>query len=225
MEDSCRTWREQLGAYALGLTAADEATALRAHLAACERCSHELMQLAPAAAALHDVDVTAVSKGAEPPPGLRAQIFARLERERQAERRVHIARRLTAAAAVIALLAIGSLLRPSPASPPTEEVAVAIRVDGVTAEAALINHTWGTEVVLEAAGLDDGEAYVLQFTTTQGERVPGGTFLGVGEESMVCRMNAALLRDDASGFAITDSNGTAVIEGRLEPREAAGGGI
>ncbi len=224
MEEPCRMEREQLGAYALGLLPPEETAALRAHLAGCERCRAELLEIAPVAAALRDVDATAVSDAEEPPPALRERVFRRLDQERRAQRRTELARRLTAAAAVIALLGIGSLLRPPPAGPPTEDVALVVSDDAVTADAALINHTWGTEVILEATGLGAGEEYVLQFETTGGEPVEGGTFLGVGAKPLTCRMNAAVLRKDAQGFSVRDADGHTIIEGRLRAPETAGAG-
>ncbi len=224
MEEPCRMWREQLGAYVLGLLPPEETFALQAHLAGCERCRAEMLEIAPVAAALRDVDATAVSEAEDPPPGLRDRVFQRLDQEQRAQRRIQLARRLTAAAAVIALLGIGSLLRPPPAGPPTEAVALIVNDDTVTADAALINHTWGTEVILEATGLGAGEEYVLQFETTDGEPVEGGTFLGVGTEPLTCRMNAALLREDAQGFSIRDADGQTIIEARLRAPETAGAG-
>lgn len=221
MEDSCRTWREQLGAYVLGLLPPDDVQQLEAHLAGCDRCRTELQQIRPVAAALREVDVDAVSDTEEAPAALRVRVFNRLDKERQLQRRNELARRLTAAAAVIALLGIGSLLRQPVAGPPLEPVALQVNDDAVVAEADLINHTWGTEVILEATGLGAGEEYELTFDTTDGQRVAGGTFIGVGARPLECRMNGAVLREDAQGFTVTDSDGQTVIEGRLGPPQTA----
>lgn len=222
MEDPCRIWREQLGAYALGVLPEDQLAGLQEHLATCDRCRTELLELTPVAVALRDVDAAVVNDPEEPPADLRVRVFALLDRERQHQRRTDLARRLTAVAAAIALVAIGSLLRPAPAAAPTEAVALTVNDDTIAADAELINHTWGTEVILEATGLGAGDEYVLEFETTAGERVAGGTFLGVGERPLTCRMNAALLREDATGFTVTDAQGVTVLEAELAPPRSAG---
>ena len=221
MEDQCRHWREQLGAYVLGLLPAEDVASLQAHVAGCDRCRSELVAIAPIAAALRDVDPSTMGEAQQPPATLRDRVFDSFDRERRLQRRNDLARRLTAAAAAIALLGIGSLLRPPPAGPPTEAVALVVNDQAVTADAELINHTWGTEVILEATGLGAGEEYVLQFDTTDGSQVAGGTFIGVGAKPLTCRMNGALLRADAEGFTVTDDEGQTVIEGRLDPPETA----
>lgn len=41
--------------------------------------------------------------------------------------------------------------------------------------------------------------------------MPAGTFIGTGENRMRCNLNAALLRDQATGFVVTASDGRTVL--------------
>ena len=67
---------------------------------------------------------------------------------------------------------------PTTAAPPVVPLSVRVDVDGVQADAGLVKHTWGTELKLEATGLENGGAYTVTFTRTDGTEVAGGTFLG-----------------------------------------------
>ena len=95
--------------------------------------------------------------------------------------------------------------------PPMEQVEVASYDDDVTADAALVNHTWGVEVKLAATGFDDGRSYRVMIVGTDGERYPAGAFVGTGSREMRCNLNSAVLRPDASGFEVRDARGDVVV--------------
>lgn len=211
-DDTHGRWREQLGAYVLGGLSDEEAEEVRTHLRGCARCRAEHADLAPLAAALRDVDPRRIGEEAQPRPELADRVALRVEgqrrrRSRETTRRWSLTGAATAAAAgfaVVLALAIfplgGGDTPPAPAQEPIEVVEA---VAGVQAEGALIPHTWGTELVLTATGLQDGVTYDVAFQRGDGTSVSSGTFIGDATKPVVCRLNAALLRDDAEGLTVT----------------------
>ncbi len=223
-----RHWREMLGAYALGELDENQRTALRAHLDGCEYCRAQLREIEPVAAALADADPRLfAAEESRPPADLLERTLARVEQARQTEdelQRTRRSRRLrrsaVASAAAALLIAIGSFaLVPKITGPPLEPVAFSEAPAGVEAEASLIDHTWGTETILVVSGLEDGETYSLTLRDEEGEAVPSGAFIGTGDKPIECRMNAALLREEATGLEVRTSGGDLVLEADL-PGEA-----
>lgn len=80
---------------------------------------------------------------------------------------------------------------------------------GAQVDANLVAHTWGTEIELVARGLAPGRTYTVTFIRSDGSRVPAGTFLGVADRPVLCDLNAALLRKDATSVVVT--SGSAVV--------------
>lgn len=212
--------RTDLGAYVLGALPADEAAVLEAHLATCAGCRAERDDLLPVAAVLGELrgDDRGAAPPATVPSGLDDLVLARLDREAARERRTAWARRaglaaVAGAAAAVVLVAGLAITRddvPEPKVVPTEPVAVVVTDDDVTADAALVNHTWGVEVRLTAAGFDDGGRYRVAIVGTDGKRYPAGAFVGTGSREMVCNLNSAVLRPEASGFEVRDGSGQVV---------------
>jgi hypothetical protein len=215
--------RHDLGAHLLGALPPEEAAAVEAHLATCAGCRAERDDLLPAASALGELKAgsPAVPAAAEPAPaGLDALVLGRIERERARETRLAWARRgglaaVAGAAAALVLVAGLAVTRddPEPAAtpPPMEQVDVAAYDDDVTADAALVNHTWGVEVKLTATGFDDGRAYQVVVVGTDGRRYPAGAFVGTGSRTMLCNLNSAVLRPDAGGFEVRTGQGDVVV--------------
>jgi len=100
-----------------------------------------------------------------------------------------------------------------PAGPPTELIAFS-SPPGVQADARLINHTWGTELLLDVSGLPAGETYRVVYGNTTGE-TEAGSFLSVADTLMVCRFNAASLRADVASITIRDGAGAQVMRADL----------
>lgn len=80
---------------------------------------------------------------------------------------------------------------------------------GSEVEAAFVAHTWGTETLLEIDGLDMGETYEVVLIGSDGTEFESGTFIATPER-VVCRMNAAVLREDVQTLEIRD------VEGHLD---------
>lgn len=78
---------------------------------------------------------------------------------------------------------------------------------GSRVEASLVAHTWGTETVLELDGLETGATFEVVLVSGSGEEFPSGTFIGA-EATVLCRMNAAVLREDVMQVRIVSQDET-----------------
>ena len=72
----------------------------------------------------------------------------------------------------------------------------------------------GTEIALEADGLDAGDWYWLWLTDADGDRVGAGTFQGTGGDIDVT-LTAALGLEDARRIWVTDGDDEVVLDARL----------
>lgn len=220
MDEQHRMIREALGVYVLGHLDPVQAARMGAHLDGCAPCRAEYEALAPLASALRDVDPEALGHSARPAAALEARILAEIRTERRSRRRRSaVQRTLVGAAASIVLVltfvAGDQLTRDSPTSPVAlESVAVSSKVEGVTATAALVDHTWGVEIKLTATGLEDGATYTT--TVQEGRRdYAAGEFVGVFGVEIRCNMSASVLRAQATGFTVWDSDGKPVLNAVL----------
>lgn len=204
-EDRHERWLGMAALEAAGMLPRDEADEFAAHAASCERCEAELSELRAVAAALDDATI------GEPMPEPSATlkegvVWAVRGARRSDQRRRRLVSSIAAAAAAVAFIGVG-LAIPEPSGPPQEVLDVAIAEDAVDAQASLVAHTWGTEVKLVLTGLVDGERYRVTFTDSDGRQVPAGTFIGVSDRPIVCDMNAAVLRPDATRLEIASRDG------------------
>lgn len=200
-----------LGPAALGLLTSREQEQLDRHLQSCPACRAELAALTAVAGRLGDLDAESALTG--PPRGVADAVLRRVARERRRGQRLQ---GLVAAAAAVAVLlaglvSAGALDEPSA---PLEAVAVSSS-SGVEASAGLVAHTWGVEIKLAAAGLAAGAPYTVQVTTTDGDVVDAGAFLGTGAKRLDCNLNTSVLREDARSFAVLDGSGAEVLSARL----------
>ncbi len=106
-----------------------------------------------------------------------------------------------------------------PAAAPVETVTLEA-VDGVAATGGLINHTWGTELLLDVTGLVDGTPYAVEYLLADGSTVGAGSLLGVADVLMKCRFNAAPLRADVRRIEVRDPDGRPVVSSELPPVDA-----
>lgn len=128
-------------------------------------------------------------------------------------------RSLVGAAAAAALLVAGAVLgdllgegvEQAPTGPPgTLGAFEEITFTGAPAariEASLVAHTWGTETILEVDGVTPGETYEVVLVSEEGAELSSGTFFGT-EQTVTCRMNAAVLRPDVARVVIERPDGT-----------------
>ncbi len=121
------------------------------------------------------------------------------------------------AAAVGALAGAGAreLALPEQKVVPTEDLALTGVPSGVTARGRLINHTWGTEFLLDVQDLPPEKVFRVALDQVDGERVDAGSFRSVPDVLMVCRFNAAPLRADVATVLVIDDAGDEVMRADL----------
>lgn len=212
--------REQLGGYVLGqLDAADHAE-VQDHLVGCATCRAEVADLEPVVAALDRLGPLPV-EGIGPPAGPENQLDELDElgaRRRAPARGARVRRAVSSvlvAAAVAAAFGFGTWYAGPRTDPPVLDVAITLDQPGLTADAGLVRHTWGTELKLEATGLAAGQSYAVTFLGKDGARVSAGSFLGTGTRPVRCSVNAAIPVDDATRVEVTDARGALVMDSDL----------
>lgn len=181
--DDHRDWRVSLGAYALGDLPPDERAAMAAHIEGCPECRAELRELEGVAALLPLADPARIEEPAVRPPAdlgarIEAQIAAEASREGRAKRR----RRLrlgfggaVAVAAVAAVLAI-VVLPVGGESSPAQEVKFASVPNGITINATLEPHAFGTEIEMYVSGVRSGTLCRVFLRDAKGRTYSAGSF-------------------------------------------------
>jgi anti-sigma-K factor RskA len=214
--ESCRQWREQLGAMALGHLSPGEATAVRAHLDGCAACRAELAALEQVVLLLPLADVESLDAQLAPPSDLGDRVVTVVRHERELEQRRHRRRMrgvlsgLAAAAAVLALVVSLTLASGGGG----RVVALGEHPAGVTSTAAFDQHAWGTEIRLEVQGLPAGHSYYVWMRRADGEHVPAGSFRTV-EGSTHVTLVTSLAMGDAVGIGVSDEGGDTIMYGHL----------
>lgn len=180
IRNSCREWRELLGAYALGHLEGDERAGLEAHLEGCAGCREELAALQPVARMLPHADPARFDLAPEPPPELGRRIAATIEAEKQrAQRRRHrtfagFAFGGAAAAAVAAVLLLFVLGGSSPDA--SQPVRFTDLPEGIDIYATLEPHAYGTEIHMYVHGVPSGTLCRVWLRGPRGVSYPAGTF-------------------------------------------------
>jgi hypothetical protein len=158
--ESCREWREALGAYALGHLPDEERAGLEAHLEGCADCRAESESLLSIAQHLPYADPARFGPAPTPPPELGGRIAASIGAEKRSNRR-HRRLRLglglsgataVAAAAVLAIF----VLTGNDTSGPEQQVAFRSLPPGVKIAATLEPRAYGTEIHMYVAGIRSG---------------------------------------------------------------------
>lgn len=231
MTEDHRGYRELLGAYVLGHLDGAEEAELRNHLEGCDECRAEEAELRQVVALLPEEPFDELAPETTPPPGLEDRTVAAATegstaRHRAPHRSGRLRRGLTLAGAAVAVVALGlaAVLAGLPGTDEepglgdVEPVSFSGAPEDVSVDGSVIAHTWGTEVVLEMEGLEEGETYAVTIETESGESVPAGTFIGDADIPVECELNGAVLREDASAVIATDDDGNVVFRSELEPR-------
>lgn len=103
----------------------------------------------------------------------------------------------------------------TPDTPPTEAIAFTGGPRGVRTTGALINHTWGTELMLDVEGLPPDNVYSVFYEGPAGDLGVAGSFLSVADVVMKCRFNAAVLRADATAVVVVGPDDGEVLRADL----------
>jgi putative zinc finger protein len=179
--NDCREWRESLGAYALEQLPAEERIALEAHLDGCAECRAELAALQPVARMLPHADPARFESAPQPPPELGARIAATIAAEREASerrgrRRLFGGFALGGAAAALAAAALAIFVLGGGGETPEKRVQFAALPAGVTIDATLEPHAYGTEIRMYVHGIASGTLCTVALRGPGGASYPAGTF-------------------------------------------------
>lgn len=225
-----RSYKELLGAYLLGHLEEAEEAELRRHLEGCESCRLEEEELRRIVALLPEEPFDELPREA-PLPNLEDRTVAAATGDAAARRTAphrsrQPVRRLTLAGTAVAIVAVGLIAAltvlpgtdQEPGLGDVEPVSFSVAPEDVSVDGSVVSHTWGTEVMLDMEGLEEGETYAVAIETDDGESVPAGTFVGDADIPVECELNGAVLREDASTVTATDAQGNVVFRSELESR-------
>lgn len=159
----------------------------------------------------------------EPPAQRVADVRAQAERmraglghgRRAGSRRTVLVGGVAAAVGALAGAGVRQLAIPEEKVVPIEDLALTGVPQGVSAQARLIDHTWGTEVLLDVRDLPAERVYRVALEQRDGARVAAGSFRSVPEVLMVCRFNAAPLRADVASVLVLDADDAEVMRADL----------
>src|SRR6478672_6651208 len=177
--ESCREWRESLGAYALGQLGEEERLRLEAHLEGCPRCRAELEQLTALSQPMALADPARFTNPAPAlPPSLAVKVASAIGRERLRRRRRRAGFGLAfagAGAAVAAVLAIFAFGDSSPAVP-ERHVTFNALPKGIQVSAKLLPNAFGTEIHMYVKGVSSGTLCRVYLRRQNGTELSAGTF-------------------------------------------------
>ncbi len=178
--DGCRSWKESLGAYALGQLPEQEKLALEAHLEGCAACRAEADSLIAVSRLMPHADPAHFGPAPQPPAELGQRIAATIGSERRAKRRQR-RQRLglgfsgAVAAAAAAVLAI-FVLSGGEGGGPERHVAFRSLPDDVKIAATLEPQAFGTQIHIYVKGISSGTLCRVYMRGPGGKDVSAGTF-------------------------------------------------
>jgi anti-sigma factor RsiW len=209
-------------AYAFGVLDADERAEFEAHLWTCPDCRLRVDQALSTVALLGPAGADGVDLATDdeaPPDTLLPGLLRRARRERNRRRAVTASIASVAAACLIALVVLRwpGTGAGSPSSPPAQALQ-AVQVSPVTATAALVSHSWGTEIRVRcryAHGVEAGSqarAYGLRVIDRSGQAHDAGTWSLVGEASISFTGGTEVRRERIAKVQVTLADGTPVLQ-------------
>lgn len=205
-------------AYVLGLLSDDETSAFEAHLVTCAACSERVGQLAGLSAALAGLTERDLEEPAVPPvpdtllPGL----LRRATRAGRRRRWVVGTLAGVAAASLVALVLVVSLLGRAPRAGAEPVAMTAVMATPLTATAALEDVPWGTRIELDCRYTASGSwstdaTYGLQAVDRNGVVHDLGTWTAHSGVDVTFTSGTALARSDVAAVQITLLDGTPVL--------------
>jgi hypothetical protein len=213
--EGCRDWHHLLGAYALGNLGAEERAGVEAHLEGCAECRAEADSLDSVARLLPLADPNRFSHPApQPSPDLGKEIAATIGRERrvvQRRRRWRFGFALGGATAAVAAAVLAIFILPGGGSgQPEQHIEFAALPAGLTIDATLEPHAYGTEIHMYVKGVRSGTLCQVFLRGPHGERVPAGTFrYRYGDDSEAV-LSAALDLSNTRAVGVRAGNRTFV---------------
>lgn len=179
----CHRAEIALGALVLGALDPAERDQVEAHVSQCPRCTATLAELAPLPGLLHRVDPEQAAAGLpEPPSELLPGLLAAAHEDdwnRAQSRRRRLTIGLTAAAAVLAAVAAGTIVvsRDNPSAPATTVASATNRQTHVSAKVEMTAASTGTEMTLSLSGVAPGERCRLVAVDSRGNREVAATWV------------------------------------------------
>lgn len=178
--ESCREWRESLGAYVLGQLPDAERSAVAAHLEGCAACCAEAESLASVSRMLPHADPERFGPAPVPPPELGRRIAATIGDERRAgrrRRRLHFGLGFGGAAAAVAAMVLAIFVLSSGESRgPEQHVSFRNVPAGVQIAASLEPQAFGTEIHMYVSGIRSGTLCRVYMRGPGGSNISAGTF-------------------------------------------------
>jgi hypothetical protein len=178
--ESCREWREVLGAYALDRLTAEERAGVEAHLEGCAECRAEAESLIGVAGMLPHADPAHFGPAPVPPPALGKRIAATIGAERRAGRRrrsLRLGLGLSGATAAVAAAVLAIfVLADNPGPGPEQHIAFRSLPPGVKIAATLDPQAFGTEIRMYVSGIRSGTLCRVFMRGPGGGDVSAGTF-------------------------------------------------
>jgi hypothetical protein len=227
--DDHRDWKLSLGAYALGDLPADERASIAAHLEGCAGCRAELRELEDVAALLPLADPARIEQPSVRPPAdlgarIEAQIATETSREgRERRRRFRLwAGGAVATAAVAAVLALIVLPLEGGENSPAQEVSFASVPNGVSIDAILEPHAFGTEIHMYVKGIRSGTLCRVFLRDESGQTFSAGSFRYRWGDDSEAELSSALDLSQATAvgvhaggrtFVAPVSSATALVSG------------
>jgi hypothetical protein len=210
-----RDWKLSLGAYALGDLPADERAAIAAHLEGCAECREELRELEGVAALLPLADPALIEQPAARPPAdlgarIEAQIAAESAKEGYARRRRRFRLGLGGAVAVAAVAAVLALaiLPLGGESSPNQQVKFASLPNGMTIDATLEPHAFGTEIHMYVDGVRSGTLCRVFLRDDAGRTYSAGSFRYRWGDDSEAELSSALDISQAAEIGVHASGRT-----------------
>jgi hypothetical protein len=238
MPEACVDRVDALVDHLAGRLDMDAEHELLAHVATCAGCREELRTLSGPADALRRY-ATDAADDAQPSPALEERIAAAIAAEpgrgtavvapppaasldappppaasldaARSRRRRRLATGLAIAAAAAAVLAIVAGVAFGRQGTLTgEHVALHGKDSPASADAVLAPRPFGTQLHIEATGLEPGKVYALWLADSADTKVPAGTFRAGANGSITGDGRSSLPRDEAVRVWITDPSGATV---------------
>jgi hypothetical protein len=217
-----------LGAYVLGGLSESDRRTFSEHLRTCRQCQGELGQVSglPHLLDLSDpdaVDGLADAGGAGSPPtagaaapgsGDVSSLVTRLARRR---RRRRVWAGVGAAAATVAVFALGATLGPAlldPEPPTTHVVATAAGSEPVRVDVALVTRGWGTQLDLDCEDLPRDGELLLYVTDAQGRSSSVASWRATPSGYSRVTGATALRPDEIRAVEVRTSSGQVVASAR-----------
>lgn len=210
--ESCREWRESLGAHALGQLAGEEHAALDAHLDGCAACRAELASLAGVGRLLPLADPAHFDQAPAPPPALADRVVATIRSEHRASqrRRWRLGLTLGGATAAVAAALLSFVVLPGGdnGSSPERHISFgsapgATQVPrGMKISATLMPHTYGTEIHMYVKGVRSGTLCRVYLLRRDGTKLSAGTFRYRWDEDDSAVLSSALDLSKTKGVEV-----------------------